>query len=417
MKEIDNIPSKSFAHRAYICEALSRLCGTVPPGGTRIVCGEKSDDIDATISCVTELRDACVEHRPAKLNVRESGSTLRFLLPVAGALGCSAVFLEEGRLPERPISPLASELKKKGMSISGEGTSELTVSGRLTPGDYYLPGNVSSQFISGLLMALPLLDGYSEIHVTEPIESSGYIDMTLAVLADYGVSIGRKADTSGKGGGLSYVIDGPIRYKAPSEYSVEGDWSGAAFWIVAGVIGKEPVRVKCLSHDSLQGDKAIVDILRLMGAEIEKGDTFVNAYPSKLYNISVRVESTPDLVPALALAMSVAEGTGKIEGAHRLRLKESDRLGAVSTALNDLGADVVDTPDSLEICGKKSLQGGHADSFGDHRIAMMCACASLVCNNKVILTHADAVRKSYPAFFERFYETYPDALLDTDAER
>ncbi|MGI6177357.1 MAG: 3-phosphoshikimate 1-carboxyvinyltransferase [Eubacterium sp.] len=417
MKEINNIPSKSYAHRAYICEALARIRGSVPESGTEIVCGESSADIDATKECVKEMAFALAESRPAKLRVGESGSTLRFLLPVVGALGCEATIFEEGRLPDRPILPLTKELEKNGMKITGIGTPELTVSGRLEPGDFYLPGNVSSQFISGLLMALPLLSGHSEIHVSEPIESASYIDMTLSVLSDFGVQIYQKFDTSGKGGGLSYIIDGPIEYKAPPKYVVEGDWSNAAFWIVAGVIGREPVRINGLTHDSLQGDKAIVDILRLMGANIEKGDDSVNVFPSELYNIAVRVESTPDLVPALALAMAVAEGTGKIEGAKRLRLKESDRLGAISAALNNLGADVVDYADGLEIVGKKSLQGGHADSFGDHRIAMMCAVSSLVSNNKVLLTHAGAVNKSFPTFFDRFFEIWPDAPLDTDISK
>lgn len=412
--------SKSEAHRALIAAALSHLYG-----GTsheiRVYCTDLNQDIEATIRCLSAL-GARIEKdgeyllvtpistlpESAHLYCGESGSTLRFLLPVCCALGATegasdgftAYLHMEGRLPERPLSPLYEELVAHGATLSPIGSNPLVVKGVLTSGDYSLDGGVSSQFISGLLFALPLLGDDSTVRVTGKVESEPYICMTKKILPNLVHEIHCQCPCSfGIKGrshrAASYSID---------EFSVGGDWSGAAFFLTAGLLNRQgSVTVTGLDADSSQGDKAIVEVLRRMGGEIHKQDGgSLTVLPSRLHGVEINASQIPDLVPILAVAASVADGETLITGAGRLRLKESDRLKTVSHMITALGGHITETEDGLIIRGVPRLAGGIVDSAGDHRIAMSGAVASLVCEGPVTITGAEAVAKSYPTFWEEF---------------
>jgi 3-phosphoshikimate 1-carboxyvinyltransferase len=397
---ISAIASKSQAHRLLICAALSSTVSS-------IVCSETNNDIDATVRCLNALGADIVYQngvfcvRPITtpvvgerlLDVGESGSTLRFMLPVACALGADARFVMRGRLPSRPLSPLYEELMAHGCALSPYGMNPLHVSGHQQSGKYTMPGNISSQFISGLMFALPLLNGDSLIRVTDPIESKPYIDMTIAALKEFGVII--------KPGHHGYVVKGKQRFEPGQTVNVEGDWSNAAFWLSAGAL-RGGVTVANLNPDSLQGDKRIVAILARFGASTNIVSNSAAVSRGSLMGIDIDAGDIPDLVPVLAAVASVAEGKTTIYNAARLRIKESDRIKTVTDTLRLLGADIVETPDGLIIHGKKQLIGGTINSHNDHRIAMTAAIVSSVCTEPVIIENADAVNKSYPGFFRDF---------------
>ena len=385
--------SKSQAHRMLICAALSKA-------PSRLVLDGFSADIEATVQCLEALGAQLTQEtagllitpigaRPAnaKLDVGESGSTLRFLLPVLGALGIRAEVRMHGRLPERPLSPLWEVLEAHGMQLQRDG-AVLHTAGQLCAGDYSLPGNVSSQFISGLLFALPLLSGNSTLTVTGALQSARYVSVTEQALAAAGIFT--------KKDGQVWQIDGGQRYAAPAVQTVEGDWSNAAFWLAAGALSR-PVTVTGLQAESGQGDRVILEYLRRFGAEVEQTADAVTVRPAPLRGCSLDVRSTPDLAPPLALLAACAAGTTRITGAARLRYKESDRLASISAALRALGADVRDLPDGLEIVGGR-LTGGTVDACGDHRIAMLAAIASARCD--VRLRGAECVEKSDPHFWQ-----------------
>lgn len=372
------IASKSMAHRLMICAALADT-------ETQVVCQSTSKDIEATRSCLSAMKTG---HR---LLCGESGSTLRFLLPVVAALGLNAEFYMEGRLPDRPLAPLDDELRRHGAVLQKDG-SVLHVSGQLTPGEYTLPGNVSSQYISGLLFALPLLEKPSKLTVTGTIESAPYIEMTLDALRQFGVRITIEGNV--------YHIPA-CGYKSPGKVFVEGDWSNAAFWLCAGAISK-PVTVTGLDPNSLQGDKAVFDLLRRFGANCQQDGNRFSVAPGPLRGIDIDAAAIPDLVPVLSVVAAKAEGTTRIYNAGRLRLKESDRIETVCRMLTDLGGTIQATEDGMIIQGGKPLSGGSTDSFGDHRIAMAAAIASCLCTGAVTVTGAGAVNKSYPHFWEDF---------------
>ena len=390
--------SKSQAHRILICAALSQ-------GETDIVCDGISNDISATIGCMRAL-GADIEMRESGLHVRpvigtgtgichmpcgESGSTLRFLLPVVGALGASAVFHMEGRLPERPLDPLDRELERHGMTIIKKGPL-LECSGQLRGGEFTLPGNISSQYISGLLMALPLLRDDSVLHVLEPVESKDYISMTEDVLNLSGIQF--------KKNGNDYIINGRQRYVFPEKLRVEGDYSGAAFFLCMGALSNEGVTVSGLDPSSSQGDRQIIPILSQFGAFVSANGEDVSVRRGELHGITIDASMIPDLVPVLSVVAAAAQGETRVINAGRLRLKESDRLNTTSRMLSALGADVTETEDGLIIRGKFSLAGGAADSFGDHRIAMSAAAAASVCTGPVTVTGAECTAKSYPGFWD-----------------
>jgi 3-phosphoshikimate 1-carboxyvinyltransferase len=396
------IPSKSQAHRALICAALADK-------PTTIECEGGSDDISATADCLSALgakigresgvyvvhplkRDA--NGNTASLPCGESGSTFRFMLPIVGALGRKASFILKGRLPERPLSPLYEELVRHGCELSPQGAVPFCASGRLAPGSYSLDAGVSSQFISGLLFALPLLGGDSELHLTGQAESFPYIELTLAMLEIFGIRTEFKDNV--------FYIPGGQTYCSPGKAHVEGDWSNAAFWLSAGAIGAGSITCTGLNFKSRQGDRAILDILSKFGAgiELKEKDSAVTVSGGKLRGIEIDARDIPDLVPVLSVVAAASEGETVIRNASRLRAKESDRLAAVSDILRSLGADANETTDGLVIRGGKAFKGGQVSSRGDHRIAMSSAIAATICAGPVVIQDAQAVNKSYPGFFD-----------------
>jgi len=428
---IGAIASKSAAHRLLICASLA-------DNETFVRCQERSQDIDATACCLEALgaviryedggffvtpvnkndyltndtngaesgiakeRSLDCAESERLLNCGESGSTLRFLLPVCGALGAKVKFNMEGRLPARPLTGLYEEMTAHGCTLSEHGINPLTLCGKLTSGSYSLPGNISSQFISGLLFALPLLEGGGSISVKGNLESRPYVDMTLDALRLFGIDVQEEEKSS-----VTFRITGNQTYRSPKNVQTEGDWSNAAFWLCAGAIGSDTIGnggVTCTGLDinSRQGDRAVAELLKKFGAQVSVNSGSVKVSPSALKGIEIDAQDTPDLVPVLAAVASTAQGETIIKGAGRLRLKESDRLRAVAETLSSLGADIKETDDGLVIQGKNKLQGGAVQSFGDHRIAMAAAVLSGACSNPVTIQNAEAVNKSYPAFFNDF---------------
>lgn len=336
---------------------------------------------DGDVYTVRGIKDPAAK---ADIDCGESGSTLRFIIPVAAALGTNATFRGHGKLPERPYTPYVREFSKKGISFEPQSGLPMTISGRLTAGEYLLEGDVSSQFITGLMFALPLCGEDSVIKLTSPLQSKPYADMTIAALKNFGINIYET-----KLGGLPmYLIKGGQKY-SPCRVSVEGDYSQAAFFFTANALGSE-IRVKNLIPDSVQGDKAIVDI-------IEKSSTGDGLEP-----FTVDVGDIPDLVPILAVLGCFTKGTSRIVNAARLKIKESDRITAIADALNAIGGKVTAGDDFLEMQHVDKLTGGEVDSCNDHRIVMAAAIAATASDAPVIIRGAEAVNKSYPRFFEDF---------------
>ena len=394
------IPSKSAAHRLLIAAALADR-------PARVRFSRSNQDIDATLRCLAglgaeiETFDGGVTVTPihrtspignCTLDCGESGSTLRFLVPVAGALGAEAVFLLAGRLAQRPMEPLAGQLAAHGCCLTLDPEANtLTVSGQLEPGEYALPGNVSSQFFTGLLFALPLLNQESTLRVLGDLESAGYIDLTLDALKRFGV-----VPAALESGGWTVPVHG---YHSPGELAVEGDWSNAAPWLCMGAVAGDGVAVTGLDSGSLQGDRAVCRVLAQMGAGVDRQRDRVAARPGPAKAVVIDARNIPDLVPALAAVAAVLPGETRFTGAARLRLKESDRLETTAGLLNALGGQVRVTEDGLAVTGVPRLTGGTVDAVGDHRIAMAAAVASVVCRDPVTVTGAEAVAKSYPDFW------------------
>ena len=322
----------------------------------------------------------------------ESGSTLRFLLPVVGALGADAVFLREGRLPERPLEPLLSELVRGGMMFRSEG-GKLFCSGKLAPGEYTLPGNISSQYISALLFALPCLAGNSALTITGARESEGYIAMTENALAQSGVRL-FKTDSG-------YDIPGGQTYALPAAVKVEGDYSSAAFFLCMGALSRCGITVSGLRADSAQGDRAVLDILRAMGACVEEAAAGITVRRGTLHGAVIDAAPVPDLIPALCALAAAAEGETRVVNAARLRLKESDRLATTAAMLASLGAHVEELPERLIVHGG-GLRGGAVSAQHDHRIAMAAAVAACACTEPVTIEGWECTNKSYPRFGEDF---------------
>ncbi len=407
--------SKSRAHRLLIMAALSDAPVTLE-------CNGFSNDILATVNCLNALgcritteQDRLIHIDPLyytaeahtdtqnTLPCRDSGSTLRFLLPLAGALNATGCFDMEGRLPERPLSPYDDELRAHGMKLESnssapETRNKLYFSGRLQSGRYTLPGDVSSQYISGLLMSLPMLDGDSELHITGRIESADYIRMTEDAL--------KLANIRFSYDNQIYKIPGGQRCHLPERLNVEGDWSGAAFFLCLGALVPEGILVDGIDPGSLQGDKAIIEILKQFGADIHDNGHGILVKHAPLKAITVDAAGIPDLVPVISVVAAAAKGTTRIINAGRLRLKESDRLQTTAKMLADLGARITEGSDSLVIEGcdfpAGCLKGGKTDSFNDHRIAMSAAVASAICRDPVIIENPDCVKKSFANFWEIF---------------
>ena len=392
--------SKSMAHRQLVIAALSEH-------PSRLTIDGVSDDIRATVDCLSAL-GAQISRRGDTLTViplkrekaekrvillpRESGTTLRFMLPLVGMLGLEAEIMPEGRLSGRPVKELACELNRHGMNISF-GSKSIHASGKLQPGSYSLPGNVSSQYISALLLVLPLLSGDSSVTVTGTIESKGYIDLTLFALRNAGVIVKEQAGT--------YLIRGSQKYLPAELSTVEGDWSNAAFFLCMGALSRKGIEADGLNCDSRQGDRKIMDILSGMGACVSLSDTRIYVKKGCLNAVTLDVSQIPDLVPAVSVLMALADGESRITNAYRLRLKESDRLSTTCAFLRALGAEAALDGNDILIRGRPMLTGGEADACGDHRIAMALALAASGCGQPVTIKGADAVNKSFPDFFTR----------------
>ncbi len=402
--------SKSMGHREIICAGLAR--------GTSIVDNvSMSADIAATLRCLEALGinfnevPSAVEGRTAlaitgrgflqattnAVDCGESGSTLRFMIPLGALCGSPLTFNGQGQLIARPLQAYYDIFDKQGLSYktAAGGCLPLTVDGKLQSGVYELPGNVSSQFISGLLFALPLLPGNSTLVVTSSLESQSYVALTLACLAKYGVLVEHENYQK-------YHINGLQEYRS-GRSMVEGDWSQAAFWFVAGALGG---KISCMGLDrnSLQGDKAVVEIINRMGAKIAvEAEGIYTTVAAKTQGTVIDASDCPDIIPVLSVLAAVSSGTTEVINAGRLRIKECDRLTAMTSELNKLGADITELPEGLLIKGRpEGLTGGVVDAWNDHRIAMSLAVASCVCRGEVVIHGSECVQKSYPGFWQDF---------------
>ena len=373
---ITPIPSKSQAHRYLICAAFA-------DGETTLICPETNRDIEATADCLNALgadisrTETGYSINPiraipetAALNCCESGSTLRFLLPIAGALGVDTTFLLEGRLPQRPLSPLWEEMERMGCSLSRPTENTIRCTGKLRPGTYTIDGGVSSQFITGILFALSLMNAPGKLKITGKIESRPYIDLTKAAMRKFGVDPDHL---------------GTQNYRTPGIAKVEADWSNGAFWFGAQMLGSD-LKIKGMNPYSAQGDKVSASLLRLIatraGAPI------------------LCVQNIPDLVPIMAVVASACNGV-VLQDIQRLRLKESDRVATVIEMIRNLGGTAQATEDTLRVEGT-GLRGGSVDAHNDHRIAMAAAIAATVCSEPVTILGAECVNKSYPQFWAEY---------------
>lgn len=395
-------PSKSLSHRAIICAALSA-------GESNIGNIVFSDDIHATCDAMRSLGASIektsetslkikgsfpLELKEEEIDCKESGSTLRFLIPISLLAQGKAVFKGRGKLVSRPLGSYYNIFDEQEINYKNDdGNLPLHLEGSLSPGEFKLEGDISSQFITGLMFTLPLLNGDSKIIMTSELESKGYVDLTIDMLDKFGVKV---INNDYK----EFTIKGGQEYKA-RDYRVEGDFSQAAFWLVGGILG-ERIDCKDLDPDSLQGDKAILHLIEEMGGNLNLEDLSFIAKKSNTKGIVIDASEWPDIVPILTVLAALSEGETRIINAARLRIKESDRLKAISTELNKLGADVKELEDGLVIRGRKDLTGGTVDSWNDHRIAMALAIASIRCTGDVTITNSDVVKKSYPHFWEDF---------------
>lgn len=392
-------PSKSDVHRAIICAALSKGKCTVEPVAL-------SNDIKATIRCIEALGatttmvdnvlyidgSGMMTAKKALLDCGESGSTLRFFIPIAATCGINATFVGSGLLPNRPIGIYTNALPKAGVTCKTQGGLPLEISGTLQYGEFSIPGNVSSQFITGLLFALPLLQGDSKIILTSPLESVAYVDMTINCMAKFGVII-EKTD-------YGYFVKGNQKY-IPHNYHTEGDWSQAAFFMVAGAINGD-VTVENVCKGSAQGDKYIAHLLEEFGAEVTWDSNKVRVKNKNLKGITIDASQIPDLVPILAVCGAFAEGETKIINAERLRIKECDRLKATTELINNLGGNVEELPDGLNIIGASKLKGGQVHGYNDHRIVMSASICATNTTEAVECSDPLSINKSYPEFFKDY---------------
>ena len=365
--KIHIIPSKSQAHRLLICAAFAN-------NETTLVCPETNRDIEATVDCLNALGADIVKTdsgysidpiseipASAVLNCCESGSTLRFMLPIVGALGVDATFQMAGRLPQRPLSPLWEEMERMGCTLTRPTADTIRCTGKLKAGNYLIDGGVSSQFITGLLFALPLIDGKCSLEITGKVESKPYIELTCHALR---------------------LFDAP-NYHTPGYLKVEGDWSNGAFFLAAKALGND-VDVLNLNSDSAQGDRAVVDILK----QLDEGSPTISA------------KDIPDLVPILSVVAAAKHGA-VFTDIRRLRLKESDRVASTVAMILNLGGKTEADENTLRIYGT-GLTGGTVDAMNDHRIAMAAAIAATVCKEDVTILGAECIKKSYPKFWEEY---------------
>jgi 3-phosphoshikimate 1-carboxyvinyltransferase/3-dehydroquinate synthase len=416
------VPSKSFLHRALICAALCK-------GESKITNAIFSEDIIATIEAMRAI-GAKIEingdsisitgvaypskyfsnEQFTKINCNESGSTLRFVIPVLTALGSKVELTGNGRLPIRPINTYYKIFDDNEISyFHPEGKSlPLKLDGKLKGGNYKILGDVSSQYITGLLLALPICDGDSTLEILPPFESRAYVDITISVMQAFGIELKEEVENNIS----KFNIKGNQKY-TNCEYEIEGDWSQASPWLCAGAINGD-IEIYGLNSSSLQGDMEIINILEKFGAEvktyektIKNNGTDINVKvvavsKGELNGITIDAAQIPDIIPVVAVVASYASGTTRIDNCGRLRFKESDRLEATAEMLSKLGADVKIDCDSLIINGKSQLEGGHVDSYKDHRIVMAASIAALHSKNPVRIDGFNAINKSYPKYFKDY---------------
>jgi len=402
-------PSKSYSHRAVIAAALAEngkkskidnLKFSVDITTTTDIMENWGAEIERFESALEIIGNGGkVAPRDKYVQCNESGSTIRFLIPVGITSENELVFDGKGKLVDRPLDSYYKIFKEQGLKYETTGGKlPLTVNGKLKPGNYEIDGNISSQFITGLLYALPLLEGDSKLTINKNLESKGYVDLTLEILKLAGIEI---VNNDYK----SFDIRGNQTYK-PFDYTVEGDYSQVAFWIVAGIISaNRDNEVKCLhvNKNSLQGDREIIEIVTRMGANLEIFDDYVIVKPSKTKGTIIDISQCPDIGPVLTVLAALSEGETRIINGERLRIKESDRITSIKTELNKLGGNVSEEGDSLIIQGVKGFRGGvKVNAWNDHRIAMSLAVASTKCEEEIILEEAESVRKSYPHFWDDF---------------
>ncbi|MBP3917263.1 3-phosphoshikimate 1-carboxyvinyltransferase [Clostridium sp.] len=404
--EVKIPPSKSMAHRAIICAALS-------DGLCIIENIDYSDDIIATIDAMNSLGAKIVKHKDhikvigvygsdekaqetRVIDCNESGSTLRFLVPISLLFRGSSKFIGRGNLGKRPLTTYYNIFEKQGIKYSYEEDNlNLVINGELKPGTFEVEGNVSSQFITGLLFTLPLLKEDSKIIITTEMESRGYIDLTLRAMSDFGIEIINNNYRE-------FIIKGNQKYNARN-YRVEGDYSQAAFFLCADSLGND-VLCKDLDLNSLQGDKEVIDILERMNVVFNANDIGVKGTTNgELTSTVIDGSQCPDIIPVLTSVAALTKGTTEIINAGRLRIKECDRLAAVTSELNKLGAKIIEKEDGLVVTGVEKLQGGvDVWSHKDHRIAMTLAIASTRCEEPIVIKDYECIAKSYPNFFEDF---------------
>ena len=402
-------PSKSYSHRAVIAAALAEngkkskidnLKFSVDITTTTDIMENWGAEIERFESALEIIGNGGkVAPRDKYVQCNESGSTIRFLIPVGITSKNELVFDGKGKLVDRPLDSYYRIFDKQGLKYETTGGKlPLTVNGKLKPGNYEIDGNISSQFITGLLYALPLLEGDSKLIINKNLESKGYVDLTLEILKLAGIEI---VNNDYK----SFDIRGNQTYK-PFDYTVEGDYSQVAFWIVAGIISaNRDNEVKCLhvNKNSLQGDREIIEIVTRMGANLEIFDDYVIVKPSKTKGTVIDISQCPDIGPVLTVLAALSEGETRIINGERLRIKESDRITSIKTELNKLGGNVSEEGDSLIIQGIEGFRGGvTVNAWNDHRIAMSLAVASTRCEKEIILEEAESVRKSYPHFWDDF---------------
>jgi len=396
--------SKAYTHRMLIAALLSE-------GTSRIFNPLISADTQATLMAVrafgaeTEIKEHCwtvqgsesVKTPSGPIDCRESGSTLRFMIPVAALANGSVKLIFHTSFKKRPVAPLLGSLKNLGVDsevLSERGTSAVLIrGGGIRGGKTSIRGDISSQFISGLLFACPKAQQDTEIEVTTRLESRDYVQMTLEVIAKHGVKVSTAPDIS------SLCVPSNQSYR-PCDHTVTGDFSSAAFLLAAAAITSSKVKVKNLEYQTAQGDRRIVDILKCMGAEVKLGDDYVTVEGKQLCAVDVDAQDIPDLVPVCAVLACYADGTSEIYNAKRLRYKESDRLNALHAELSRMGADIAMEKDKLIISGLCRMHGATVDPHNDHRIAMACAVAALGAEEQTKILNAECVNKSYPQFFE-----------------
>ncbi len=396
------IPSKSYSHRAIIAASLAK-------GVSVIKNVLYSEDIKRTIEACQafgakikccddylEIEGASgVKRVEACINAGESGSTIRFMIPILLTTPEEMTFIGMNHLVKRPLDIYFDIFNQQGITFSkGENYLPLTTKGGLKSGVFNIPGDVSSQFITGLLFALPLLEGESIINIVGKLESKAYIDLTLDILSRFGIKIENREYAS-------FIVKGRQEYNA-SDYTIEGDYSQAAFFLAMGALGND-VKLACMNLNSLQGDRKVLEDIKALNGIICYEDELLFAKADELKGNVIDFAQSPDLGPVLSVLAAVSKGETEFINAQRLRIKECDRISCMRTELNKLGAKVSESEAEMYFEGVKGLDGSlHLDCHNDHRIAMSLAVASTVCQNNLLLKGAECVKKSYPHFWSDF---------------